>query len=162
MRRFLLSFLAVGLLAAPAADARDLTVAAPVARTCDDRLLASAAGIAVERFRAHRAGLVTVSLDGRRGDWDLAVFRPDGTLDTASATSGATEKALAYLRAGQELVAQACRRSGSSAAATIDFDLHPYVPPARREPARLGQVPLHGAGDLARLEATGVDVTHNR
>ena len=161
MRRFLLPLIAAGLLVAPAADARDLTVAAPVARTCDDRLLVSSAGVAVERFRAHRAGLVTITLDGRRGDWDLAVFRPDGTLDTASATSGSTEKAVAYLRAGQELVAQACRRSGSSALATIGFDLYPHVPPARREPARLVQVPLHGAGDLARLEATGADVTHN-
>ena len=114
MRRFLVSFLAVGLLAAPAADARDLTVAGAVARTCDDRLLTSAAGVAVERFRAHRPGLVTITLDGRRGDWDLAIFRPDGRLDTASATSGASEKALAYLRAGQELVAQACRRRGAS------------------------------------------------
>ena len=160
MRRILLLAVAAALLAAPAAHARDLVVADAVSRTCQDRLLAGADGAATERFRAERSGLVTVSLDGGSGDWDLAIFRPSGVLDTASATSGATEKALAYLRAGQTLVAQACRRSGAGARARIGFDLHPYTPRAERVPARLVSVPLEGGRDLAALEDTGVDVTH--
>ena len=160
MRRILPVLTLLAFAAVPAAaEARQLIVPDAVARTCQDRLLVAAPGVVTERFRADRAGVVTVSLDGGSGDWDLAIFRTDGRLDTAAATSGSDEKALAYLKAGQTLVAQACRRDGAGTGARLSFDLFPYTPPAAREEASLVEVPL-GARTLGELEETGLDVTH--
>ena len=135
---------------------------AAAATSCSERLTAQRAGqVQHARYLPSRAGLATVRLAAARGDWDLAVF--DATtrkLHDASSTSSRRERALAWATPGRPLVAQACRRSGTSRRARIAFDLTPAAPQLG-EPAQLVRVPLVRDGDLERLEGLGLDVTHN-
>jgi len=135
---------------------------AAAAISCGERLTAQRAGsVQHARYLPSRSGLVTVKLDAARGDWDLAVFDARAKrLHDAAATSSRRERVIAWATSGRPLVAQACRRSGSRRARIV-FDLTPAAP-AIGEPAQLVRVPLVRPGDLARLEALGLDVTENR
>ena len=167
MRRLLAStvLLLAGLAgpaSAQAAEQRSVRAGEAVDRVCQDRLLGSGTGgVAAERFTAARSGIVTAELDGAGGDWDLALFSAEGRRDAGAASFGASERASAFLREGETLVAQACRRSGAGASATLAFDLSPASPATRRDVAQLVEVPLALPADLERLEATGLDVTHD-
>ncbi|MDQ3936939.1 MAG: hypothetical protein M3340_20170, partial [Actinomycetota bacterium] len=67
----------------------------------------------------------------------------------------------AVVAQGRELVAQACRRTGSGSTAQLDFELFEQVLlPGPHEPASMVRVAL-GGRSLADLEATGLDVTHD-
>ena len=60
-----------------------------------------------------RPRLVEARLDADAGDWDLAVFDAESGDDVAgSAAAGPDELAQGFVAEGQELVVQACRRSG--------------------------------------------------
>jgi len=165
-RRSLLVLALVALtgLLGPAASAGAATVRAAdaVARECQPRLLgAGTDGVAVERYTAERSGVVTVELRGEGGDWDLGLFSAGGAPDTGSASFGASERAEAFLQAGDTLVAQACRRTGDGATATLRFRHFPATAPQGPDNARLVEVPLAVPENRQRLEATGLDVTHD-
>ena len=60
-------------------------------------------------------GEVTARLTAASGDWDLAIIDPsDHRLVAGSAYSGASEVASGFAAIGNNLIVQACRRSGSS------------------------------------------------
>ncbi|HYI37879.1 MAG TPA: M14 family zinc carboxypeptidase [Thermoleophilaceae bacterium] len=130
-------------------------------RLCHERPLEGAAGVAVQRWRAPGDGIATARLEGTRfSDWDLAVFAADGTRLGASTSFGAAEQALARVGAGEEVLVQACRRLGSDASVplSIRFDaLARGGGPA----AQLVEVAAADEADVRRLEATGLDVTHD-
>ena len=135
-----------------------------VPRTCHEREHGSRPGVASTTWTAPAGGLLTASLGGDRfSDWDLALFdAASGELIGASAAFGSAERVLAYATAGQRLVLQACRRQGSASSVPFSLDLHEMpLPSGPEEPATLVEVPLGGLSDLARLEATGLDVTHD-
>jgi hypothetical protein len=157
-----LALLASVLALAPAgtAQAAEVTIDAAVPQSCADRHPGGTPGVASVAWTAPAAGIVTVRLRAPAGDWDLTLFDAAGRRDTGSASFGPRERATAYRRAGEPVVAQVCRRRGPAAVARLHFDLYRTTPPARRERARIVRVPLAGPGALARLEATGLDVTH--
>jgi hypothetical protein len=149
--------------AAPPASAAVVRADSAVKRSCRALLPAGTPGVAHARFTPARSGLVTTRLAARRGDWDLAVF--DGrtrVLHDASATFGARERAIAWGTERRTLVAQGCRRKGRARTARVAFDLAPASPASDAiGRAALVRVALPLPGDFERLEALGLDVTHN-
>lgn len=136
-------------------------VAAPASLPPDERALSADPGAcATTAYRAPMAGFLSVRLDGGSGDWDLALR--DGATDLPLRTSrsfGARELIQGFVTSGQEVVAQACRRAGAPAAATVSFALFDVAPPATQT-ASLVRVPADRAL-LERLERLGLDVTHH-
>ncbi|HEX2232483.1 MAG TPA: M14 family zinc carboxypeptidase [Thermoleophilaceae bacterium] len=170
MRRFALATSAALLVAFPspaaAAVVRSGTLEAEraVARTCDERVGASAPGAAASSWTAPAGGFLTARLDGdRSSDWDLAVIdEASGELIGASAAFGSTEQVLGYVTAGQRVTLRGCRRLGAAASVRFSLDLYEKpLPTAPEEQITMVEVPLGGLADLARLEATGLDVTHD-
>ena len=67
------------------------------------------------------AGSVTARLNAAGGDWDLAVLEADsGQVVAGSAYRGGREVATGYAIAGERLVVQACRLSGSASTANAE------------------------------------------
>ena len=152
-------------LAVPAvAPAETLRAGEAVARDCAERHPAGTPGTAHRTFTAAEAGLLTATLSGGpAGDWDLALFRAgSGRPAFASTAFGSDERAQAWVGGGEEVVAQACRRSGA-AGVPLEFDLFALAdaPPVPDERISMESVAISGPGDLARLEQLGLDVTHD-
>jgi hypothetical protein len=165
-RPLVLAALAVAAAAAPAQAATTLRAAKPAERDCAARLLRAGGpikGVAQLTHTPARSGQLTARLTARRGDWDLALFDArSGALLHASATFGAAERLAAGVTAGRPVVAQACRRSGTASAARLTLKLTPLKPKAGPvEPVQLLRVRVLNEAEFARLEATGLDVTHN-
>jgi zinc carboxypeptidase len=154
--------LAAALAPPAAAQTRSLAVGQAVPRTCQAGLApAGAPGTARAAFEPHALGVATLRLAGAGGDWDLALFdAATGRALNAGATYGPSELATATVWPGQALIAQACRRTGRGGTAKLSFDLYEEKPVAT-EPAALVRVPLDGVHTRERLEATGLDVTHD-
>ena len=156
--------IALAALAAPApAAAGELHAADAVARTCAARNLpAGAQGAATESWTAPAAGLATARLDGsaRGGDWDLAVFRGGATDAAGASTSfGSSEQVGVWVKPGDVLEIQACRRDGASDSVPLDVSLARSEPKPTTDPISLESVALTGSADLTRLERLGLDVT---
>ena len=108
-------------------------------------------------------GLFTARLDGGLApDWDLAIFRPGARAAAAAATSVASqEQASLWVKPGEVLAIQACRRAGD-ATIPLTLDLFPMaLPTGATERFSLESVPISGLSDVARLEGLGLDVTHD-
>src|SRR3954447_12757829 len=118
--------------AAPASGAallRDrVTAAHPVNARCSDTLR-SGPGVVRRRLTAPATGELTARLDGRGGDWDVAVFGHSRREPVAASGSrGSREVAGGFVSAGDALTIQACRRSGSGSEVPLAVDLDPIVP----------------------------------
>ena len=108
---------------APAASAADLLSQTVSAATAVDRSCTggerSGAGVAQKSFTMPLGGEVTARLTAASGDWDLAIIdASDHRLVAGSAYSGADEVASGFAATGNDLIVQACRRSGSRAKGT--------------------------------------------
>ena len=183
----------IALLAALAAAA-PATAARPLLRTTAQATGSAKAGcidhrrtgpsIATRRLTAPRSGYLTARLDGGRGDWDLAVFaRGQGAPVAESAYRGSVEVAAGFVKRGQRLTVQACRRSGGAATArlrvvleranparghlsmvrvTTPITAHAYalarlgLDVTERVGPRSSYVVLHGARDRAKLIRAGL------
>jgi hypothetical protein len=102
------------------------TVAAAEAvdRDCTDRAL-SGASVDSAPVTAPGLGSIEARLDAGSGDWDVAVLDAQtGRTVAGSAFAGSTEVAGGFVTEGQDLVVQACRRSGQATTA----DLRPRRP----------------------------------
>jgi hypothetical protein len=139
-----------------------LTVARAADAVCTDRVRRGAS-IARLPYRAAKEGFVTFRLQGgRRSDWDAALLDARGGKLAASAGSTADEVVSAWVRAGQRVVLQACRREG---ARRIPVRVDAIV---ARKPAddgfapRLVRVRHTGTGSIGILEELGLDVTEAR
>ncbi len=145
------------------ASGESLRAGSAVTRDCAARALPTGApGVATASWTAPAAGLLTARLNAGPGpDWDLAVLR-GGEPAAASTSFGSVEQATIAVSAGDELVAQACRRAGTEPAAELSFDLFETAgisPAAGR--VSLESVAISGPADLERLQQLGVDVTHD-
>src|SRR3712207_4356728 len=111
-------------------------------------------------YTAPMTGFLNVRLTGaRKADWDLALFDRDSRRLLASSQAfSASELAQIWVTAGQRIVVQGCRRSGSGRAARASVQLVDLKRSAGGTPQLLS-VETDNAG-LARLERLGVDVTH--
>ena len=144
-------------LAAPGALARDCT-AQPVTP--------GARGVARTAWRAPAAGIVDIGLaGGPHGDWDLAVFHPGEDHAFAASTNfGSDERVTAFVRRGERLTVQGCRRDALArrrVPLSVRFVYQADLPKVGAERASLESVAISGPEDLARLEALGLDVTHD-
>ncbi len=153
VRTLLLSIAAAAVAAAAAAPA-----AAETVTVRDER----GGECARATFTPDATGVVTARLRAAGGDWDLSVADArTGHVHARGATVLARETVTVAGTAGRPLRASACRLRGGAETARIAFELHPAAPADRSFPARLVRVPLAGPESLERLEATGLDVTHN-
>jgi hypothetical protein len=129
---------------------------------CDQRLLEGEPGVATQRFEPSTGGLLTAALEGTRfSDWDLALFDRDGRLLGASNGFGAAERALARVAPGSTVTVQACRRFGSESDVPLTLDVFEVPRHDGGTPAQLVEVAIGDEADHQRLEATGLDVTHD-
>jgi murein tripeptide amidase MpaA len=159
------ALVALGVLApaAGAAEKDTLRVEQPLLRSCAaERLPAGTPGVASRSWEAPASGLLTAELLGdRRPDWDLAVFR-EGEAIGASTSFGSVEQATTWVDAGDRVAVQACRRDGPRETVPLALDLHAMpAPTPSAERFSMESVPISGPRDLERLEALGLDVTHD-
>jgi len=143
---------------------RTLSTTAAAKQSCVSRPLTGPA-VAQQRWLAPADGEAALRLKGARGDWDLAVFETtSGRLVGSSAGFGADEVVTLTLREGASLLVQACRRAGTARTATLTtrftrLDLSGLQAVAGT--VRLVDVKLRDRSSLAKLQATGLDVTHD-
>jgi hypothetical protein len=124
------------------------------------RMHRSGSGYVQRRVRASSDGYVTARLHASGGEWDLAVFkRSGGRAIASSAYRGINEVAGGFVRRGQRLTLQACRRSGEGETAVVRLDMAEIELSDRPDPPRLVRVTTptpHSKDKLLRLD---LDVT---
>jgi hypothetical protein len=151
---------------APAARADSLlftsvSVGEAVDRDCTNHALGGAAGVDSLSITAPHLGVVQARLDGAQGDWDLAVIdAQSGATVAGSAYRGATEVAEGFVAEGQELVVQACRRSGGGGSADLSVD-STEIHPGPAEPSSLVNVDTPARADKSELQMLGLDLTEH-
>ena len=160
--------------AAWAGEARELRADRAVPRSCEARPFpAHAPGVARVGWRAPADGLLTAKLEGGLApDWDLAAFRRGERGAVAASTSFASAEQLGlWVRRGERLIVQACRRSGGRASIPLGLSLFkapvgPASGPATSERTAptdqrgsLESVAVSRPADVERLERLGLDVT---
>ncbi|MDX6588477.1 MAG: hypothetical protein QOI31_2950 [Solirubrobacterales bacterium] len=108
-------------LAAPA-GASTLTADDAVDAACSDGDRSGDAGAATETISVPGVSTVQATLEGD-GNWDLAVYEADtGRLVTASSFAGGDEIAEGFTTGTDDLIVQACRRSGDDATAELNVE----------------------------------------
>jgi hypothetical protein len=154
----------LGAAAAPAtADAFSTKVTAndAVARDCIAEQLQPGEGIAHRSVTAPASGWVEARLEAASGDWDLAVFdAATGRRVAGSTFLGASEVAAGLAMQGQQLVVQACRRSGTTERATLTVE---GASVSDAEPVRTSLVRVSTPTRARKTELTelGLDLTEH-
>jgi hypothetical protein len=147
---------------ASAADLLSQTVSAASAvdKSCTSGQR-SGAGVAQKSVTMPAGGEITARLSAASGDWDLAIVDPsDHRIVAGSAYSGADEVASGFAAIGNNLIVQACRRSGSASTARLSIETIP-INTANAPKASLVRV---AAANLARkneLTDLGLDLTEH-
>jgi hypothetical protein len=167
----LLSALAAGLTAPAQAAPRTLlsgkltAAAGTFTRECHTAIRPGRKGIATRVVRAPVPGTLKVALNGRYGDWDVAVFDATGRLVAADASPDAQESATGFVIRAGALRVQACRRSGSAASVPARLTLKRFragaARAARANPPQLVSVITDGQAEERRLLALGMDMTEH-
>jgi hypothetical protein len=142
-----------------------LAASGTTARACHTALLpAGTAGVARRAWTAKAMGAASLRLAGagRRGDWDLGAFDATGKALGGSVTFGDEELVQRWVRAGDVLTVQACRRKGAAASVPFTADLEVGDLPARGPAPQLLKVGITQGWQLELLEDLGLDVTHRR
>jgi Zinc carboxypeptidase len=169
MRRLLFGLPLAGVLviafAAPASAAdlvrKNVSAASAVDRSCTERKLTGGGGYAQQTVLMPAAGAVVARLTAASGDWDLAVFEADtGQVVAGSAYSGSREVASGYAIAGERLVVQACRLSGSASSAGLSVEAA-AVDTTNVQPAQLVRVSTPTLARRNQLNALGLDSTEH-
>jgi hypothetical protein len=174
MRRFtaLLATLAVAAVAWPAAaGAQALNLLPTVQRTVSatslstarcDRPAGALSGVGRTTWIAPVGGTVTVTLQAPAGsDWDLGLFDARGNRLAGSLSFAPRELAQAWVKPGDALTIQACRRRGSAQQATVTIALAGTSAPAPGATPQLVSVAYDDRADLARIADLGVDLTEH-
>ena len=139
------------------------SVLAPAATSarCDERQSAGS-GVGTTTYTAPAGGLATVTLQGPAGgDWDLGLFDSKNRRLAGSLSAGPREIAQTWLRSGDRLTIQSCRRSGDARQATVTIALAGVKTPTAGGAPQLVSVAYDSRADLERLSHLGLDVTHN-
>ena len=169
MPRLVLCFaLLAGLVAAVPAAAAPGTLLDPVAasvrapkaveQSCQNPR--ARRGTATWSYTPRIGGYLTVRSAGR-GDWDLALRdRQTRQLLAASQAFGAREVMQTWVLPGRALQVVACRRSGRARSLKLTTQLFAAEPPKPGPPASLVRVTGLDRDGYERLNALGVDVTH--
>ena len=140
---------------------KQVSAASAVDRSCTAGKLSSGAGYAQESVTMPSAGSVSARLTAAGGDWDLAVFEADsGQAVAGSAYRGSRELASGYAIAGERLVVQACRLSGSASTASLSV-ASTAIDTSGVERAKLVRVSTPNVERRNQLVALGLDVTEH-
>ena len=139
-----------------------LTAPAAVARSCETNAATGLLGVAKTSYVAPMSGYVTVRGSAPdTSDWDLAVFdAASGKLVGASQGFGSNEVVQTWVAAGDRLTIQGCRRHGDAATFNIATTFVDIAPPKFDGVSKLVQVTANER-QLARIDALGLDVTHD-
>ena len=125
----------------------------------------SGRSIAKTVFTAPADGYLTAHLLGKgtRDDWDLGLYRSNGDYIAGEQSFFANEVAKGYMKAGEKVTIQACRRKGSDRTMPLktSFVKLPLGKPASIGKTRLVEVRIPNQAALTVLEEAGLDVTHN-
>lgn len=125
-----------------------------------DRPATSGAGRTT--WTAVAGGYATVTLQAPAGsDWDLGLFDTRGNRLAGSLSFGPREVAHTWVRAGDALTIQACRRSGDAERADVAITLARTSVPAAGATPQLVSVAYDDGADLDRIADLGVDLTHH-
>jgi hypothetical protein len=118
-------------------------------------------GVASTTYRAPMSGFVDIRSAGS-GDWDLAIYDSNRRTRAIQASNGfgSREVVQTWTTAGQLLVVQACHRSGSGSSLPVAITFSALTRPTLDRAPQLLRIAVNGNKGLARLETTGVDVTH--
>jgi Zinc carboxypeptidase len=121
----------------------------------------SGTGVARRSVTMPAGGEVTARLTAASGDWDLAIVDPsDGRVVAGSAYSGASEVASGFAAVGNNLVVQACRRSGGSSSAQLSVEALP-IPTTGAPKASLVRVSTANLDRKNELAGLGLDLTEH-
>src|SRR3954471_8997879 len=140
---------------------RTLSAAGTTSARCDQGLR-SGRGIVTTTWRAPLAGFVDVRSAGSKGDWDLALYdaRNHKRALQGSNGFGSQEVAQSWATLGRQYVIQACHRSGAGTTLPVAITFTDVALPKADMAPQMLRVAVKRE-DLAKLEATGVDVTHS-
>lgn len=147
-----------------AAGMVDIRANGTAAKFCDAGLMPGAPGVAVKRYTAAREGFLNVMLTTPDPtDWDLGLYDLlEGRYLAGSVGLAQSEVAGTWLRPGETVAVQACRRHGSGRSARLALNFVAVRRPVAKEPAMLVDVrTTRGAADVARLERLGFDLTEH-
>jgi hypothetical protein len=147
---------------ASAADLLSQTVSAASAvdKSCTSGQR-SGAGVAQKSVTMPAGGEITARLSASSGDWDLAIVDPsDHRVVAGSAYSGADEVASGFAAIGNNLIVQACRRSGSASTARLSIETIP-ISTANAPKASLVRVATANLARKNELTDLGVDLTEH-
>jgi Zinc carboxypeptidase len=169
MRRVLwtlaLSILGALVAAVPASAAgllsKQVSAAQAVERSCTAKQLSGGSGYAQDTVTMPSAGSVTATLSAAGGDWDLSVFEADtGQVVAGSAYRGSREVASGLAVAGERLVVQACRISGSISSASLSVEAS-AIDTSNVQRAQLVRVSTPTLERRNELAGLGLDVTEH-
>lgn len=147
---------------ASSAEAKRATLTAPAIadRDCTSALRNGDA-TDTHRITAPYLAALRVRLTAGSGDWDVAVFDARSERVVAgSASRVASEVAGGFVRGGQRLVVQACRRSGSDSTAHVSVAFE-RIDRGEAEPLQLAKVLVPDQASEARLQSLGLDLTEH-
>ena len=142
-----------------------LSAAGTTARQCHTGLLpAGTPGVARRTWTAKAMGAASLRLagSGRRGDWDLGVFDATGRALGGSVTWGDEELVQRWLRAGDVVTVQACRRAGAKSSVPFRADLVAGDLPEAGMTPQLIRVGISENWQVELLEDLGLGLTHER
>jgi Zinc carboxypeptidase len=169
MRRALwtLALSIVGALAAaiPASAAgllsKQVSAGQAVDRSCTAKRLSDGDGYAHDTVTMPSAGSVTARLTAAGGDWDVAVFEADtGQVVAGSGYRGSDEVATGLAIAGERLVVQSCRVSGSVSSASLSVEAS-AIDTSNVQRAQLVRVSTPTLERRNELAGLGLDVTEH-
>ncbi len=127
---------------------------------CDSPL--AGRGVSRKVYRAPMTGFMSTRLRGpRRANWDLAVFDAAGNRRAASLGFGRRELVQTWVTSGERMTLQTCRRDGKRRRGAMRISFADVQPPKPEGTPQLVSVGFDSSDDLERIEATGVDLTHN-
>ena len=152
------------LVAGPASAAGLLTQTVSAASAVDKSCTSgerSGAGVARKSVTMPAGGEVVARLSAASGDWDLAIVDPsDHRVVAGSAYSGASEVAAGFAAVGNDLIVQACRRSGGASTAQLSVEAIP-IDTTGAPKASLVRVSTPNLDRKNQLASLGLDLTEH-
>ena len=133
-----------------------------VAQDCIKRPIAAGRGVGTRSVSVPSTGWVTANLSAGSGDWDVAIFdRATRSRVAGSTFFGATEHAQGFVTAGQDLVVQACHRSGRAGTARLNVSSTGVEVPKNPPTLSLVRVSVPSAARKSELTSMGLDLTEH-
>ena len=140
---------------------KNVSAASAADRSCTQGKLTGGAGYAQETVTMPAAGSVVAKLVAASGDWDVAILEADsGRVVAGSASRGSREVAGGFAVAGQRLVIQACRLTGSATSAGLSVQ-STAISTTNVPTTRLVRVSTPTAARERQLTGLGLDVTEH-